>query len=135
VRLRENIMLANEKLVAFGATTNAERAAQFYGEVLGLSRRSEDAFALAFDTNGVELRLQKLETLKPQAFTVLGWQVRDVNAVVDVLTQRGVRAERYPGLEQDARGIWCAPSGARVAWFKDPDGNLLSVAQYPAVAD
>ena len=124
-------MLANEKLVAFGATTNAERAAQFYGEVLGLSRRSEDAFALAFDANGVELRLQKLETLKPQAFTVLGWQVRDVNAVVDALTQRGVSAERYPGLQQDARGIWSAPSGARVAWFKDPDGNLLSVAEYP----
>ena len=128
-------MLANEKLVAFGATTNATRAARFYGEVLGLSRRSEDGFALVFEANGVELRLQKLETLEPQAFAVLGWQVRDVNAVVDALTQRGVSTERYPGLQQDARGIWTAPSGARVAWFKDPDGNLLSVAQYPAAAD
>ena len=127
-------MLANEKLVAFGATTNATRAAQFYGEVLGLSRRSEDAFALVFEANGVELRLQKLETLTPQAFTVLGWQVRDVSAVLDALTQRGVKTERYPGLQQDARGIWTAPSGARVAWFKDPDGNLLSVAQYPGTA-
>ena len=125
-------MLANEKLVAFGATTNAKRAAQFYGEVLGLSRRSEDAFALVFEANGVELRLQKLEALEPRGFTVLGWQVRDVNAVLDALTQRGVSAERYSGLQQDARGIWSAPSGARVAWFKDPDGNLLSVAEYPA---
>ena len=125
-------MLANEKLVAFGATTNAARAAQFYGEVLGLSRRSEDAFALVFEANGVELRLQKLETLKPQPFTVLGWQVRDVNAVLDALTERGVNAERYPGLQHDARGIWTAPSGARVAWFKDPDGNLLSGAEYRA---
>ena len=127
-------MLANEKLVAFGATTNAERAAQFYGEVLGLSRRSEDAFALVFEANGVELRLQKLESLEPRGFTVLGWQVRDVNAVLDALARRGVRVERYPALVQDARGIWSAPSGARVAWFKDPDGNLLSVAEYPGLS-
>lgn len=127
-------MLANEKLVAFGATTNAERAARFYGEVLGLSRRSEDAFALVFEANGVELRLQKLETLEPRGFTVLGWQVRDVNAVLDALARRGVRVERYPSLVQDARGIWSAPSGARVAWFKDPDGNLLSVAEYPGLS-
>lgn len=123
-------MLANERLVAFGATTNADRAAQFYGDVLGLSRRSEDAFALVFEANGVELRLQKLETLVPQGFTVLGWQVRDMDAVLDALARRGVRVERYSGLAQDARGVWSAPSGARVAWFKDPDGNLLSVAQY-----
>lgn len=127
-------MLANEKLVAFGATTNAERAARFYGEVLGLSRRSEDAFALVFEANGVELRLQKLESLEPRGFTVLGWQVRDVNAVLDALARRGVRVERYPALVQDARGIWSAPSGARVAWFKDPDGNLLSVAEYPGLS-
>jgi catechol 2,3-dioxygenase-like lactoylglutathione lyase family enzyme len=125
-------MLANEKLVAFGATTNAERAARFYGDVLGLSRRSEDAFALVFEANGVELRLQKVAALAPQGFTVLGWQVRDVDAVLDALTRRGIRAERYPALVQDDRGIWSAPSGARVAWFKDPDGNLLSVAEYPA---
>ena len=127
-------MLADEKLVAFGATTNSARAARFYGEVLGLSPRSEDGFALVFEANGVELRLQKLERFVPQEFTVLGWQVRDVNAVLDALTECGVSAERYPWLAQDARGIWSAPSGARVAWFKDPDGNLLSVAEYPVAA-
>ena len=124
-------MLATEKLVAFAATTNAERAAHFYGDVLGLARRSEDGFALVFEANGVELRLQKIETLTPQPFTVLGWQVRDVNAVLAALSRHGIEAERYPWLTQDPRGVWSAPSGARVAWFKDPDGNLLSVAQYP----
>ena len=125
-------MLGTQKLVAFGATVDAARAARFYGEILGLRRRSEDAFALVFDANGVELRLQKVEALTPQGFTVLGWQVRDVDAVLDVLTRSGIPAERYAGLSQDARGVWSAPSGARIAWFKDPDGNLLSIAQYPA---
>lgn len=125
-------MISGEKLVAFGATTNAERAADFYANVLGLARRYEDDFALVFDAGGVELRLQKVESLTPQGFTALGWQVRDVDDVVDALAARGVHTERYAVLAQDARGVWSAPSGARVAWFKDPDGNLLSVAQYPA---
>jgi catechol 2,3-dioxygenase-like lactoylglutathione lyase family enzyme len=125
-------MLATEKLVAFGATVDAARAARFYGETLGLRQRSEDAFALVFDANGVELRLQKVEALTPRGFTALGWQVRDVDAVLDALTRRGVRPERYPWLAQDERGLWQAPSGARIAWFKDPDGNLLSVAEYAA---
>jgi catechol 2,3-dioxygenase-like lactoylglutathione lyase family enzyme len=124
-------MLARQKLVAFGATTDGARAARFYGETLGLSVRSDDAFALVLEANGVELRLQKVDALTPQPFTVLGWQVADVDATLDELARRGVRFERYPGLEQDSRGVWRAPSGARVAWFKDPDGNLLSIAQYP----
>jgi catechol 2,3-dioxygenase-like lactoylglutathione lyase family enzyme len=124
-------MLDTEKLVAFGATVDAASAARFYGETLGLRRRSEDAFALVFEANGVELRLQKVEALTPQGFTVLGWQVADVDAVLAALARSGIVPERYPGLVQDARGVWNAPSGARVAWFKDPDGNLLSVAQYP----
>ena len=70
----------------------------------------------------------------PQQFTVLGWQVRDVTAILDTLAGRGVRPERYPPLVQDERGVWDAPSGARVAWFRDPDGNVLSVAEYPAAA-
>lgn len=123
-------MLSSEKLVAFGATVDAARAAKFYGDTLGLRRRYEDDFALVFDANGVELRLQKVKELTPPGFTVLGWQVRDVDVVLDALARAGVRTERYPWLTQDARGVWRAPSGARVAWFKDPDGNLLSVAQY-----
>lgn len=126
-------MLRDAKLVAFAATTDGARAAEFYGDVLGLPIRSDDAFAIAFDAAGVEIRLQKMERFTPQPFTALGWQVADVTDVVQRLTSHGVVPERYPWLEQDTAGVWHAPSGARVAWFKDPDGNLLSVAQYPAV--
>jgi predicted enzyme related to lactoylglutathione lyase len=125
-------MLANEKLVAFGATTDGKRAAAFYGKVLGLSILSDDEFAIAFDANGVELRIQKVEHHTPQPFTVLGWQVANVAQVLARLAKADVTPERYPWLAQDAAGIWAAPSGARVAWFHDPDGNLLSVAQYAA---
>jgi predicted enzyme related to lactoylglutathione lyase len=125
-------MLEAEKLVAFGATTNATRAVDFYGRVLGLRQQSDDAFAIVFDAGGVELRLQKVERVTAQPFTVLGWQVADIDHVVDRLVAAGIGPERYVGLAQDRRGIWSAPSGARVAWFKDPDGNLLSVAQYPS---
>ena len=124
-------MLERAQLTAFLATTQAARSATFYGETLGLRRVSEDGFALVFDANGVELRLQKVERFTPQRFTALGWQVTGIDALVAALSARGVRFQRYPGMEQDAQGIWLAPSGARVAWFKDPDGNLLAVAEYP----
>lgn len=123
-------MLGTEKLVAFGATTDGKRAAAFYGTLLGPPIRSDDAFAIAFDANGVELRLQKVKRLSPQPFTTLGWQVANIGHVLKRLTAAHITPERYAGLDQDAAGIWQAPSGARVAWFKDPDGNLLSVAQY-----
>src|SRR5215217_4967655 len=125
-------MLRDAQLVAFAATTDGARAAEFYNKVLGLPIRSDDAFAIAFDAAGTELRLQKEERFTPQPFTALGWQVIDVTDVLRVLTAHGVLPERYPWLNQDAAGVWSAPSGARVAWFKDPDGNLLSVAEYPA---
>jgi catechol 2,3-dioxygenase-like lactoylglutathione lyase family enzyme len=124
-------VLRDATLVAFGAITDSARAAKFYVDTLGLTVRYEDDFALVLDANGVELRLQKVVTLTPAGFTTLGWQVRDVDAVVTALEGQGVSLERYPWLEQDARGVWQAPSGARIAWFSDPDGNLLSVAQYP----
>jgi catechol 2,3-dioxygenase-like lactoylglutathione lyase family enzyme len=124
-------MLERAQLTAFLATTQSARAAEFYGETLGLRRVSEDGFALVFDANGVELRLQKVDRFTPQRFTALGWQVSGIDALVAALSARGVRFQRYPGMEQDAQGVWLAPSGARVAWFKDPDGNLLAVAEYP----
>ena len=125
-------MLATEKLVAFAATTDGQRAAAFYGSVLGLPIRSDAAFAIVFDANGVELRVQKVERLTPQPFTALGWQVADLARVLARLAAANISPERYAWLDQDAAGVWRAPSGARVAWFHDPDGNLLSVAQYPA---
>jgi catechol 2,3-dioxygenase-like lactoylglutathione lyase family enzyme len=124
-------ILAGATVVAFAATTDAARARAFYVGTLGLALRSEDDFAISLDAGGTELRLQKVERLTPQPFTALGWQVSDVEAVVRRLAARGVSMERYPFLSQDAQGVWSAPSGTRVAWFKDPDANLLSVAEYP----
>jgi len=129
--MAESPILADARVVAFAASTGADRARAFYGGTLGLTLRTEDEFALSFDAGGTELRLQKVERFTPQPFTVLGWQVPDVGAVVTRLVTRGLTMERYPWFDQDAQGVWSAPSGARVAWFKDPDGNLLSVAQYP----
>jgi len=128
------MMLGSAQPTAFLATTESRRAATFFGETLGLRRVSEDAFALVFDLHGVELRIQKVEQLTPQPFTVLGWQVRNLSASIESMIARGVVFESFPGLTQDARGVWQAPSGARVAWFRDPDGNLLSIAEY-AVPD
>jgi catechol 2,3-dioxygenase-like lactoylglutathione lyase family enzyme len=124
-------MLTNAKLVAFGATTDGSRSGDFYTNVLGLTVRYEDDFALSLESDGVELRLQKVEQFTPQPFTTLGWQVTNVPDVVRQLERHGVIPERYAWMTQDAAGVWQAPSGARVVWFKDPDGNLLSVAQYP----
>jgi len=128
-------MLASATVTTFLATTQPTRAATFYGEILGLPQISQDQFALVFDLHGAELRIQKVEQLTPQPFTVLGWQVGDIAAVIAALTARGVTFDRYPSLAQSDRGIWRAPSGAQVAWFRDPDGNVLSVAQYPLPDD
>jgi catechol 2,3-dioxygenase-like lactoylglutathione lyase family enzyme len=125
-------MLRGAKLVAFAATTDARRAAAFYMTVLGLTFRYEDDFAVSLESEGVEVRLQKVERFDPQPFTTLGWQVARIAEVVDQLLQHGIAPERYPWLDQDEMGVWRAPSGARVVWFKDPDGNLLSVAEYVA---
>ena len=126
-------MLGNATLTAFVATTDAARSKSFYGGTLGLPLLSEDQFALVFDCGGIQLRIQVLKELRPQSFTVLGWHVADVRQTASALAMRGVTLERYPYLQQDELGVWQAPSRAKVAWFKDPDGNLLSVTE-PAAA-
>jgi hypothetical protein len=122
-------VLTNQKLMAFLATSDGGRARAFYEGALGLCVLGDDDFALALDANGTMLRVQKVERVTPHPFTALGWQVPDIAATVQALAARGVAFERYAGLEQDERGVWRAPSGALVAWFKDPDGNVLSVTQ------
>ena len=92
---------------------------------------SLDAFALVLDANGIMLRVTKAK-FTPHPFTILGWQVDDIEAEVRELTSRGVQFERYSFFEQDPLGIWTAPSGDKVAWFKDPDGNTLSLSQHVA---
>ena len=122
-------MLANARLVAFGATTDAERARAFYEGVLGLQLVSEDDFAIVYDVNGVPLRLQKVTHIDPQPFTVLGWSVASIDMAAHELAAKGVVLERYVSLQQDPRGIWRSPSGAKVAWLRDPDGNIISLTE------
>jgi catechol 2,3-dioxygenase-like lactoylglutathione lyase family enzyme len=116
------------RVVAFLATVNPERAREFYEGKLGLRFLADEESALVFDAGGTELRLQKVDHVRPPTGTALGWRVDDIEATVDGLE---VDVERYDSLEQDERGIWTAPSGARVAWFSDPDGNILSLTEPP----
>jgi catechol 2,3-dioxygenase-like lactoylglutathione lyase family enzyme len=122
-------MLNNAKIIGFVATIDAAKSRAFYEAVLGLALTSEDEFAIVFDANGVELRIQKVQILTPQPHTQLGWSVTSLEEVVRALNAKGVVFESYPFLQQNALGIWAAPSGAKVAWLKDPDGNLLSLTQ------
>ena len=111
------------------ATTDSAKARVFYEGVLGLPFAYEDEFAIVLDANGVELRIQKVRTLTPQPHTLIGWSVPSIEQAVRALIANGVVFERYPSLQHDAYGVWTAPSGAKVAWLKDPDGNLLSLTQ------
>jgi catechol 2,3-dioxygenase-like lactoylglutathione lyase family enzyme len=121
-------MLGTSNVVAFVATSRPAEARIFYEDVLGLRFVSDEPFALVFDANGTELRVTKVERSTPQSFTVLGWSVPDVRAAVQGLKAPGVQFERYEGMGQDDDGVWQSPGGAKVAWFKDPDGNLLSLS-------
>src|SRR4051812_14441782 len=116
-------VLADDALISFVATTDLARARVFYGDVLGLDLEDESPFALVYQRNGTMLRITAVQSLEPAPYTVLGWAVPDIAESVRGLTQRGVAFERFAGVDQDELGIWHAPSGARVAWFKDPDGN------------
>ena len=125
-------MLGSMDIVAFVPSTNMTRSRAFYETVLGLKFVSQDKFALVLDANGTTIRVADVSSVtsyKPAAFTILGWHVPDVNKMVESLAKKGVAFERYPGMDQDKLGVWTSPSGARIAWFKDPDGNVLSVTQ------
>jgi catechol 2,3-dioxygenase-like lactoylglutathione lyase family enzyme len=122
--------LASSSLVAFVGVCDPDRAKRFYRDTLGLRLVSEELpFALVFDVQGTMLRVTVVPEVKPAKFTVLGWKVPDIQAAVSSLDKEGVEFQRYAGLQQDGLGIWTSPSGARVAWFHDPDGNILSVTQ------
>lgn len=123
-------LLGSQKLVAFVATCNPGRAKEFYRDRLGLKLLSEDPFALVFDAAGTMLRISTVQELAPAKYTVLGWEASDIVHTAQQLQEAHVNLERYPGMQQDELGIWKSPSGARVAWFKDPDGNTLSVTQF-----
>jgi catechol 2,3-dioxygenase-like lactoylglutathione lyase family enzyme len=123
--------LGQQPIIAFVATRDAERAKKFYRDTLGLSLTDESPFALVFDAHGTMLRVTPVKDISPAVYTVLGWQVPDILVAAKTLDKAGVRFERYEGLQQDELGIWTAPGGgAKVAWFKDPDGNTLSISQH-----
>ena len=115
--------------MAFVATAQPDKARTFYADVLGLTLTAEDPFALTFDADGTMLRVAIVDQLHPQPFTVLGWITSDIASTAQTLAARGVVFTRYEWMEQDVQGVWTAPGGARVAWFKDPDGNTLSITQ------
>jgi catechol 2,3-dioxygenase-like lactoylglutathione lyase family enzyme len=125
-------MLNRSRLVSFIATADTDRARAFYGGTLGLPLVQDGGYAIVFDANGTQLRVQRVDAVAPHAYTALGWEVDDLTAAVRALAAAGVAMARFPGLSLDADGIWDTPDGSRVAWFHDPDGNTLSVSQPPA---
>jgi catechol 2,3-dioxygenase-like lactoylglutathione lyase family enzyme len=126
-------MLERGALIGFVGVSDLGRARQFYGETLGLPVTGESPFAVDVDANGTMLRLTAVEQPAAAPYTVLGWSVGDIASVIDQLAARGVRFTRYEGFEQDKRGIWTAPGGAKIAWFLDPDGNNLSLTEFQAL--
>lgn len=122
-------MLGSSDLVAFAASADLSRARAFYEGVLGLPVVDQDDFACVFDANGTMLRVTAVREVSPAGYTVLGWRVADIEAAARGLSARGVVFSRFDGMEQDDNGIWTSPGGAKVAWFTDPDGNVLSLTQ------
>ena len=122
-------MLADKKLKAFVATVKPAEAKEFYQNTLGLALLSKDNYALEFNANGTLLRVTIVPEFTPYPFTVLGWNVEDISSLIKSLNDKGVICEKYEFLQQDSLGIWVSPSGAKVAWFKDPDGNVLSLTE------
>jgi catechol 2,3-dioxygenase-like lactoylglutathione lyase family enzyme len=123
-------MLGSFDLIAFVPTRDPARARQFYEQTLGLEFVSEDSFAVVFNAYGTTVRIANVSQVKdfrPAPFTILGWRVMNASDTAGDLARKGVRFERFDGMDQDAQGIWESPSGAKVAWFKDPDGNILSI--------
>ena len=119
------------RMMGFVPTHDLSKARKFYEGLLGLRFLSEDQFALVLDVNGTMIRVTKVNDFKAQPFTILGWEVPDICQCVSELGAKGVQFERYGMKGQDEQGVWTAPGGARVAWFKDQDGNLLSLTQFP----
>jgi catechol 2,3-dioxygenase-like lactoylglutathione lyase family enzyme len=122
-------VLGASNVMAFVATADAARARSFYADVLGLRLVGDEPYALVFESGGTTVRVQKVASITPAQYTVLGWSVSDIEATMERLRAAGVRFEALGMPGQDRSGLWTASDGTRVAWFKDPDGNLLSLTQ------
>lgn len=123
-------MLATSDVIAFAPTTDLARARSFYERALGLPLVNENAYACVFDAHGTMLRLTLVADVAHPGYTVLGWRVTDISDAITQLESAGVVFARYDGMEQDAQGVWTAPSGDRIAWFTDPDANVLSLTEF-----
>ena len=124
-------MLASARIVGFVPTKDYDKARAFYEGKLGFEFVSLDQYALVMSVGGHKIRIAKVPNFTPLQGTILGWEVQDIEAVVTWLTSRGVTTEKYPFVQDRERGIWTTPNGDKVAWFKDPDGNILSVSHHP----
>jgi catechol 2,3-dioxygenase-like lactoylglutathione lyase family enzyme len=122
-------LLSSQPVIAFAATTRPDRARAFYAFVLGLGLVEDTPNALVFDAGGTMLHVHKVRAFAPAPYTVLGWHVADIVAAIRGLAARGIACELAPGMRPDDDGICTGPSGARMIWFRDPDGNLLSLMQ------
>ncbi|MFZ1009591.1 MAG: VOC family protein, partial [Candidatus Sulfotelmatobacter sp.] len=120
-------------MIGFLLTKDYEKARAFYEGKLGFEFVSQDQFALVMKAGKSMIRIVKMPSFTPLQSTVLGWEVGDIVAIVDWLTKRGVVFEKYPFVDDKERGIWNAPGGTKVAWFKDPDGNVLSVSEHHSI--
>lgn len=123
-------MLANATITALVGTIQKDASTAFYRDTLGLKFVDDDGFAAIFEGKNARVRVSRVPAITPAAYAVLAFQVDDIDKIVDGLTAKGVVFQRYGFFVQDARGIWSAPDGTKVAWFHDPDMNLLSVVQH-----
>jgi catechol 2,3-dioxygenase-like lactoylglutathione lyase family enzyme len=123
-------MLGSAPLMAFIPVTDIGAARGFYESTLGLRVLDESPFVLVVDANGTKVRITPVPDLRPQPFTIAGWEVADIGTTVEELTALGVVFNRYDGMDQRSNGVWASPSGDLVAWFVDPDGNTLSLTQF-----
>jgi len=123
-------MLAASKLIGFVPTRDSKRSREFYEGKLGFQFVSDDQFALVMQAGDSMIRIAKADNFKPAQYTVMGWEVTEIEAMVKWLNGRGVVFEKYPFVQDQKLGIWTTPNGDKVAWFKDPDGNVLSLSQH-----
>jgi len=125
-------MLAAGKMVGFIPTRDYEKARSFFENQLGFEFVSQDQYALVMSAGGNKIRISKLPDFTPLKATILGWEVEDIEAVATWLKNNGVSLEKYPFVQDRELGIWTTPTGDKVAWFRDPDGNILSIGQHPS---
>ncbi|MBY0565390.1 MAG: VOC family protein [Hyphomonadaceae bacterium] len=123
-------MLASSTLTSLIGTAKPAAAKAFYGDVLGLRFVIDDGFAAIFETKNARIRVSTTPSVVPAPYAVLAFDVDDIDKTIDALAAKGVVFARFPFLVQDGKGVWAAPDGTKVAWFHDPDLNLLSLVQH-----